>query len=134
MNKYYKANMLFSVVYECVLIFVLLEMENIEMEWWQALLIAVVPAALTSFVTYIATLKSSKKSQLLQNTDSINTLIKRLGKFENRTLENMLGIATDDFSLKSYIEKIQNELSTQTGYKSDTKNLTSQHNDIKRLL
>jgi len=130
MEKVIKANITFCVIYECVLIFVLLRMESKQMKWWQTLLIAVVPAAITTLATYIVTLKSLKKSQLSQNTESINKLKDKIGKFENRTLENMLGVTTDE-SLSGQFSKIREQFDKDIGIHLTNKySLTAQHDMI----
>ncbi len=126
MNKYIKANIIFCTIYECILIFVLLEMESSQMKWWQTLLIALVPALLT----FIITLISLKKSQISKNTEAITMLAERLGKFDNRTLENMLGITTDE-SLSGQFNKMKEQFDKDIGIHTINKySLSAQHEDI----
>lgn len=77
---------------------------------------------------------ASRRTQIAQNTEAINTLKDRLGKFEGRTLENMLGITTDE-SLSGQFQKIREQFDKDIGiHSSNTYSLTAQHDNILKYL
>ncbi len=83
----------------------------------------------TGLVTYIVSWLLSRRSQLHQNTAAIDKLIERLGRFESRTLENMLGITTDE-SLSGQFKQVVKKLNDDMGVDKAHPSLSFQHDTI----
>ena len=74
MNLYVKVYLILNTIWATFIVIFLQEV-NSDMTWWQSLLWSVLPAALGSVTTLIAT----RHSQIKKNTNSIEKLIEQLG-------------------------------------------------------
>jgi len=92
------------------------------MEFWQSLLLVIVPSVITAIVT----LRISRKSQLNSITKAIDELSRKLGEFNDVPLEHQLGVGIKNDNIQS--------LTKQIGIGKDEKSLTGQHKDIIDLI
>ena len=88
----------------------------LSMEWWQTILVAIIPAAISSAVTWYI----NRKSQINSNTYQISKLIERLGIKEDKTLHADISDKFD--SIISDIGRNENS------------SLTKQHSEMKEML
>lgn len=85
-------------------------------EFMTEIIAGVLSAFITGIITFIVTLKTSKKSQLTENTEEIKTLIRRLGISDEQTLKVMIDRISSDIgrgergSLTKQHEEMQKEI------------------------
>lgn len=85
------------------------------MDWWLAIIVAVIPALITGLFTAFV----SRKSQIKKNTATLEKLTSSIGEFEKGTLSNTIGADSADRSIVA-----------QIGITANDKSLTGQHKDI----
>lgn len=105
---------LFNAIYTTTVIF--LYGGNSSMEWWQTLLIAILPALITGVITLIV----SRQSQINKNTQKIDRLSAQIG-------------TDDSISLKTEMSKSFNSIISDIG-RNDNSSLTKQHSEIIQIL
>lgn len=114
---YIDFNLITNIVWTYILlIWLLMGGKIMEMSFVQALIIAVVPAAIAGAVTYITT----RKSQLKENTNELNKLRQCLGLKEDQTLQNQI---------TSQFETITSDIGRR-----DNASLTKQHQEIENCI
>ena len=123
MDKYIKANIMFSAIWTSILIMYLMEVK-VEMTW-QTILVAAVPAV----ITFIATLYVSRKSQIKKNTEAFEKLTRQLGLNDNISLFKKTSDEHSDI-LKVIGNNQDGDVMSKIGVTLATKSLTEQHNDI----
>lgn len=111
----------------------ILDRGNVMTEWWQNLLLGIIPAALTAIVSIMI----AKKSHLRANTKAIEELSRRLGDFKEISLEQQIGVGVKNdgiSSIASQLGIIDISITKQIGISKDEKSLTGQHKDIINLI
>lgn len=110
MDNKCKNLLIFGFIWSEMMVVYMITKES-RMEFWQTLLIAVVPAIITGIITMVI----SKKSQLNKLSEQLDVMKKSFGQLEDK-------------SLRSLIEEIRNDIG-----RGDQGSLSRQHEEVKDL-